>query len=96
MVPHSYTLSPQAVRFVKQGDSCTAHVWTRKGVIKAPLPTRIVGVGEASALAEAAPRGNRSILAYTYQFFMLSKSITLPDRYAQHPAIVCPLKLCRF
>jgi hypothetical protein len=41
MVPHSYTLSPQAVRFVKQGDSCTAHVWTRKGVIKAPLPTRI-------------------------------------------------------
>jgi hypothetical protein len=24
-------------------------------------------------------------------FFVLSKSITLPDRYAQHPAIICPL-----
>jgi hypothetical protein len=49
--PHAYTLSPQAARFVKAGDSCTVHNRTHKGVINAPLPTRI----------------DRSILAYTCQ-----------------------------
>ena len=36
---------------------------------------------------------DHSILAYTFMFLSLSKSITLPNRYAQHPAIIRPLAL---